>query len=62
MFCTVVSLGVILVSVFIPGVTTANGYGFLFVLVGIILYAGIACWIAYGVVWLVATYRLKSLE
>lgn len=60
--CTVASLAVIATTSLIPGVSIANGYRFVYVLVGIILYAGIACWIAYGVVRMIGTYRYKTSE
>ena len=62
MLCTVVSVVVVVITSLIPGATLSATFGFAAVLTGIFLYTGIACWIAYAVVRLVATYRLKSPE
>ncbi len=60
LWCTVLSVATIAITSLIPGTATTNGFEFVTILMAIVFYIGVACWIAYAVVRMVGRERLGA--
>ena len=62
MLCTIVSVAAVVITSLIPGTSMSDGFKFVTILMGIVFYIGVACWIAYAVVRMVGRERLADEE